>query len=109
MLGGILAIGRIDCSDKLGVRTHLFAHTHVLASDRAVRHGTATATRYGSRGSNAHSAVDDREYRLEQFNVADCFADEIFNLERKTKMQHVHRPDVSHRRSNIDSNGVVML
>src|SRR5712672_1902606 len=91
VLSGILAICRIDCSHELGVRPELFAHSHVFAANRAVRYGSSAPSRDRSRCSYSHSAVDDRQYRPEQFNVTDCFADEVLNLERKAHMQNINR------------------
>src|ERR1700739_3580393 len=109
MLRRILTICQIYRSDKLCVRAEFLAHADVLAPHRAMCYRRAASLGDRSRCANSYCAVDDRQDRLEKFNVSDCLAYKVLYLEWIADMKDIDRSDVSDWRSNIDSQSIVML
>src|SRR5579864_2358256 len=109
MLNSLPPSLRIACAHEFGVLIELVQHANVLAAHRAMYDLGPSALCDGSRCSNGHCAVNDRQGRPEKFDIAGCFADEVLDLEGIADVQDIDPTDRLKRRRKVHTNGIVAL
>ena len=109
MFGRQLADCGIYRSHEFCVNTHFLEHARMLAAYRTVYYCGICSLGYRSRRPDCHGAVDDRQRWPEKLDITSGLTDKIFDVERVADMQNIDLSDVSGRRRDIHSHGIVML